>query len=120
MNFITRKRPTKGATTPATYSNYKKGVGVITNKINSQELYKLNLELDNYYLIYSCIKGVELGLIELSLLSLAMLIGQMVYINNLLLCLCLLQVSKERLFSVGCFQNWGGRLSHCVCSYQLC
>ena len=45
-------------------------------------------------------------MIELSLLSLAMLIGQMVYINNLLLCLCLLQVSKERLFSVGCFQNW--------------
>ena len=37
-----RKRPTKVATTPATYSNYKKGVGVNANKANSLELCKFN------------------------------------------------------------------------------
>ena len=30
-----RKRPTRGATKPAAYSNYKNGVGVIANKTNS-------------------------------------------------------------------------------------
>ena len=115
-----KKRPTKGASKPATDSNYKKGIGVKANKTNSQALCKFNLELVNQYLIYSCVKDVELGLIELSPLCLAMLIGQMVYIYNLWLSLCLLQASNERLLSISCLKNWEFKLSHCVYSYELC
>ena len=75
----------------------RRGVGVIASKNNSQEQCKFNLELVNHYLIYSYVKGVELGL----------LIGQTVYINNLWLSLCLLKTSNHRLLSVSCLKNLG-------------
>ena len=50
---------------------------------------------------------MELGLIELSPLFIAMLIGQTVYIYNLRLSLTLLQTSNQRLLSVNCLKNLG-------------